>query len=45
MRSKLDLDIETAKNDGKSEAEAIEKIMSKSLFILEHTGLKKPDFL
>ena len=44
MRSKLDVDIENAKNDGESEAEAIENIMSKSLSILEHTGLKEARF-
>jgi GTP-binding protein EngB required for normal cell division len=44
VRSKLDADIENAKNDGESETEAIENTMSKSLSILEHTGLKEARF-
>ena len=44
MRSKLNVDIENAKNDGDSKAKAIKNIMSKSLSILEHTGLKEARF-
>jgi GTP-binding protein EngB required for normal cell division/uncharacterized protein (DUF697 family) len=44
VRSKLDLDIESAKNDGQPEAETMEKIMSKSLHILLQEGFSEAKF-
>jgi GTP-binding protein EngB required for normal cell division len=44
VRSKYDLDIEYAKNDGEPEAEAIEKLKSKSLDILRQEGFKEVNF-
>jgi len=44
VRSKLDLDVENAKNDGEPEAEVIEKIKSKALDILWQKGFKEASF-
>ena len=44
VRSKLDLDIENAKNDGEPEAEVIQKIMSKSSQILLQEGFREARF-
>ena len=44
VRSKIDLDILSAKNDGESENDAVEKIISKSLVILEYAGFNKAKF-
>ena len=42
--SKIDLDILNAKNDGESENDAVEKIISKSLDNLEYAGFNKAKF-
>jgi GTPase SAR1 family protein/uncharacterized protein (DUF697 family) len=44
VRSKLDLDIESAKNGGKPEAETMQKIMSESLHILLQEGFNEAKF-
>jgi small GTP-binding protein len=44
VRSKIDLDILNAKNDGESENDAVEKIISKSLDNLEYAGFNKAKF-
>ena len=44
VRSKIDLDILSSKNDGESENDAVEKIISKSLVILEYAGFNKAKF-
>ena len=44
VRSKIDLDILSAKNDGESKNDAVEKIISKSLVILEYAGFNKAKF-
>ena len=41
VRSKIDIDFENPKNEGKPKAEAIKKIMSKSSDILGQKGLKE----
>jgi hypothetical protein len=41
VRSKIDIDFENPKNEGKPKAEAIKKIMSKSFDILGQKGLKE----
>ena len=41
VRSKIDLDIQNAKNDGESEKDAVEKIISKSLDNLKYAGFYK----
>ena len=41
VRSKIDLDILNAKNDGESEKDAVEKIISKSLDNLKYAGFYK----
>ena len=45
VRSKIDIDIENAKTDGEPETEVIKKIMSKSIDILKHAGIKEDRFL
>jgi predicted GTPase len=45
VRSKIDLDIQNAKNDGESEKDAVEKIISKSLDNLKYADSIKPSFL
>ena len=42
VRSKIDLDILDAKNEGESEKDAVEKIISKSLDNLQYAGFYKP---
>jgi hypothetical protein len=41
VRSKIDLDILDAKNEGESEKDAVEKIISKSLDNLQYAGFYK----
>ena len=44
VRSQIDLDILSAKNDGESENDAVDKIISKSVDNLEYAGFNKAKF-